>query len=57
MSTYSPLDKNFKCAKTLKVLLAGRPKSAWKGMFDAQQALASFKRRSASKREASAADA
>ena len=44
--SHTILDKNFKCPKSLKVMLAGRPKSEWRMHFDAHVASAGFKRRS-----------
>lgn len=57
MSVYAPLDKHFKCPKAIKIMMAGRPPSDWKGMFDAHQHLVAYKRRQASKREATSAAA
>ena len=56
-AVYAPLDKHFKCPKLVKIMMAGRPKSDWKGMFDAVQTLATYKRRQATKREPASAAA
>ena len=43
---YAKLDQNFKCPKSLKVMLGNQPRSLRLGMYDALQTLAAYKKKS-----------